>query len=288
MKINIVNLTGYIPEPPLITFNKKGEFKSIAFSLKTMRYTSADEERRLLGRLQIDTIPIYTTSKYFYNKYIQNNGEPLIEQFSMVSLSGTLVTENTEKRIRCPNCGKIHVKPLSVIVFIEPESLLVFGQVKNEAQGHRYIQSIAFQSNQVLISGRVCTRKDSVYDADKHIPVFEFQIAARRLRHAKGKGNVPVDFEHLEDETDFPHVKSYGEKSYEYEKALQINSEVIITGAIETREVNPLYTCDYCQTPFKAKNPEPATEIVPYAIDYGRNCIIPNKDEDSADKEITL
>lgn len=286
MKINIVNLTGYIPEPPIITFNKKGEFKSVAFSIRTMRYTSADEERRLLGRLQIDTIPIYTTSKYIYNKYIQSNGDPLIGQFSTVSLSGTLVTENTEKRIRCPKCGEIHVKPLAVIVFVEPESLIAIGKVRDEAEGRRYIQSIAFQSNQVLISGRVCTRKDNVYDADNHIPVFEFQIATTRLRHAKGKGNVPVSFEHLEDETDFPHVKSYGEKSYEYEKALQINSEVIITGAIETREVNPLYTCEHCGAAFKAIKPEPATEIVPYAIDYGRNCIFPTKEDESAKESL--
>lgn len=285
MKINSVRLMGYLPEPPIINYDKNGEFKSIAFNIRTMRYTSADEELRLLGRLQRDTIPVYTTSRFFYNKYIQKDGDLLLLQYSVVSISGTMVTEDREKRIRCPKCGEIHVKPLAVIVFIEPESLIVLGNVKDEAEGNRYIQDAAVQSNEILISGRVCTRKEGVYDADKHIPVFEFQIASRRLRHTKGKGDIITDIGHSDVETDFPHIRAYGPKAYEYDKALQINSEVIITGAIESREVNPIYVCDHCHTEFKAKKPEPATEIVPYAIDYGRNCNVPEKEDSSAFEE---
>lgn len=285
MKINSVRLIGYLPEQPTIVYNKKNEFKSVAFSLRTMRYTSADEELRLLGRLQRDTIPIYTTSRFFYNKYIQKDGNSTIKKYSIVSVSGTMVTEDREKRIRCPKCGEIHVKPLAVIVFIEPESLVVLGEVADEAEGNKYLQDVVVQSNEILISGRVCTRREGVYDADKHIPVFEFQIASRRLRHTKGKGDIITDIEHSDDETDFPHVRAYGPKAYEYDKALQINSEVIITGAVESREVNPIYVCDRCHTEFKAKKPEPATEIVPYAIDYGRNCNIPGMEEPSAFEE---
>lgn len=265
MKINVVNLLGYVPGSSLVTISNDSQFRNVVFMLRTARFTSADEQLRLKGFLQLDSVPIFTSDSKVYEKFLKEIG-----QGDIVSLLGTLVTKNIVKRIRCPHCGLIHEKPFATNVYVEPECATIVGHVESESKGEEYIKKNAIQSNQIMISGVICKRKPEVYKAGK-TPVFDFQIASNRLRHAKGFDP--------DSQTDYPWVRAYGEKTEEYAMALDVGSEIVITGAIEARKIQPMITCEHCQKPFTRSVAEPAVEIVPYSIDYGKNCTIPRKEE---------
>ena len=106
----------------------------------------------------------------------------------------------------------------------------------------------------------------------------QFQIATNRKRRIEADGP--------DKRTDYPWVKTFGGLALECSEVLHVDSSIYINGAIETREITQKFVCEECGQNFEKKGY--TTEIVPYSIEYLKNCNIPEKtEEDELDEEET-
>lgn len=80
-------------------------------------------------------------------------------------------------------------------------------------------------------------------------------------------------------------IKAYGLKAAEYAAALHIHSNVSINGAIQTRSYVKEYECPYCGQ--ISKIAYLAVEVIPYSIEYGANCTLPDPQERGEESDET-
>lgn len=99
--------------------------------------------------------------------------------------------------------------------------------------------------------------------------MIQFQIASNRKRRIVEDG--------VDKKTDYVWIKAYGLKAAEYAAALHIHSNVSINGAIQTRSYVKEYECPYCGQ--ISKIAYLAVEVIPYSIEYGANCTLPDPQE---------
>ena len=76
-----------------------------------------------------------------------------------------------------------------------------------------------------------------------------------------------------------------GIKAAEYAAALHIHSNVSINGAIQTRSYVKEYECPYCGQ--ISKIAYLAVEVIPYSIEYGANCTLPDPQERGEESDET-
>lgn len=68
-------------------------------------------------------------------------------------------------------------------------------------------------------------------------------------------------------------------------EALHIHSNVSINGAIQTRSYVKEYECPYCGQ--ISKIAYLAVEVIPYSIEYGANCTLPDPQERGEESDET-
>ncbi len=107
--------------------------------------------------------------------------------------------------------------------------------------------------------------------------MIQFQIASNRKRRIVEDG--------VDKKTDYVWIKAYGLKAAEYAAALHIHSNVSINGAIQTRSYVKEYECPYCGQ--ISKIAYLAVEVIPYSIEYGANCTLPDPQERGEESDET-
>ena len=270
---NTVFMVGRIMEKPLIKINAKQEFVVARIKLLTVRRTKANEELKLLGTPRIDNQYIITRNP----KIIEHRIVPLKEG-DMVLVKGTLSTRETKKKYTCPHCGTLNVYEGSIMIYVDPIFIeKIQEDTMTEQEATDKLLSKAEVSNYAFISGTVCRTPEYYKSPDGKKEECDFQLAIKRKRRIIEDGPEKMD--------DYPFVKTYGKKTLEYSQVLHTGSEIFINGAIQAREIVMLKECGECNMEFEA--PGATMEIVPYSVEYLKNCDIPQREDDEESENIS-
>ena len=270
---NTVFMMGRVMEKPMIKINDKQEFIVSRIKLLTVRRTKANNELKLMGTPRLD------------NQYIISRNPAIIEhrivplkEGDMVLVKGTLSTRETKKKYHCPHCGTLNVYEGSIMVYIDPIFIeKIQENVMTEEEATDKLLSKAEVSNYAFFSGTVCKEPEYYKSPDGRKEECSFQMAIKRKRRIIEDGPEKM--------TDYPHIKTYGKKAYEYYQALHTGSEILINGAIQSREIVMIKECGECGQEFEA--PGAAMEVVPYSVEYLSNCDIPSHQDEEETEEMT-
>lgn len=245
---------GELVSAPVVIFNEETSTYRVTFILKTVRKN---------GREDFPKINIYGLSEDEAKNYVS-----ALKPGVFVEVRGMISTKMTKKPVRCEACG--HVSQISTLL----SEVITYGRpfILNKKIDPR---EIAEFSNKGNLLGTVCTdvRRNESVDGPF---VAQFQIAvSRRYRVAEQvKG----------ERTDYPWIKSYGETAKECKKRLQKGSQVYITGAFQTREVDRHVRCENCNGSLVYT--ERVGEVTPNGVEFLNNCLfVPKEGEQAASDE---
>lgn len=253
-KENTAFLYGVVTSTPVIKVNKENEFLNARITLTTIRRTF-ERDLILTGKTKYSKVIVFTKNKEMVERIYENN----IHTGDMLLIKGTLCTMPSKKRFICPNCGNEIIIPGTTSVFVEPVYFKKC-ELDNSADEAQLLLDEAYEiSNMLFIYGYLCRSPEYYYDNNKR--ECSFQIASNRKRR----------IENLNETTDYPWVRCLGDIADEANKVLQIGSEIYIHGNIQRRDTVRQVPCHRCgYVPVK----DSAVEIVPYSIEYGKNCKI--------------
>ena len=271
---NTVILYGRVIQKPAIYVDSNtNQITSGQITLTTLRRSYATSELILKGAIRLDVPCVFSR-----NEKIIRNQMADIEQGDMVMVKGSLRTQESSRRYICPYCGNEHVKEGAVIVYIDPIHIKRLETGCDEKAGFELLRNNDEISNQIFIFGTLCREPSYYTNEESRKKECQFQIATNRKRRIEADGP--------DKRTDYPWVKTFGGLALECSEVLHVDSSIYINGAIETREITQKFVCEECGQNFEKKGY--TTEIVPYSIEYLKNCNIPEKaEEDELDEEET-
>ena len=267
-KENTVYLLGYVAQNPVVRISTEREFLSGRIILTTIRRSGMSEEMFLKGNVRWDSPCVFSKNAKMIEHKIMN-----IEAGDIVYVKGTITTMETSKKFRCPNpeCNHVTVKENGVVVYVDPVFIKKVAHFDKAEDACEFLKQNDEISNQVYMMGTLCREPVFYIDESTKKKECQFQIASNRNRHI------------LEDDpekrTDYPWVKTFGQKAEEYAQALQMGSSIYLNGAIQTREITTTIDCEACGISYE--KPGISMEIVPYHVEYMQNCIIPSSQKDN-------
>lgn len=318
MRINRVVLFGSVQHIQIMVDADTGEPKSAKMVLAVDRRTYATSDISLRGNARSDMPLVYSR-----NKAVIRHGFAGIKKNDIVLVWGCVCSKDTPRKFICKNCGTEQYKELSVITYVEPSFVLKFtgndpGKLislikeSSKVEVDRFIEDLRTQpiqdginafasmirytpeeaqkkvdscyeiSNRVEIGGMVCreiTDSDYYHDPEQGDNTrgdrFQFEVAIMRPRR------IPEDAP--DDTTDFLWVRAYGSQAAELKEAIRKGSVLMINGAIQTRRSDTMHKCTCQNCGELIVKPGMATEIVPYQVEYLKNCKIPYEPEEIED-----
>lgn len=250
---NVVHLLGHVIKEPLIKKNDEGENEyGIAF-LNVIRAKRKVGDGKSFSNCDR---PVVMSANPDILAAMETWGEN-----DIVLVKGVIETRSVKKTAPCEHCGTENKKD-GELVYVEPIHTLKIASTESSEAALRFLVDNAEMSNQVLIQGRLCVNPKKLSPKEGLI-VTQYQLAVRRTY----KGVDGVDAK--EDDDIFPWVKSYGENAVYDRNHLHVNSEVMIDGFLQARNVKRHDTCDECGKEYTWK--DQAMEVVPYITKYVLN-----------------
>ena len=251
-KENTAFLYGVATSTPVIKVNKENEFINARITLTTIRRTF-EKDLILSGKTKYSKVIIYTKNKSMVEHIYESNIHP----GDMIFIKGSLCTMPSKKRFICPHCGNEIIVPGTTSVFVEPIYIKKCETNNTEKEAQALLDEAYEISNMLFIYGYLCRSPEYYFNNNKR--ECSFQIASNRKRR----------IEEMNETTDYPWVRCLGNIADEANKILQVGSEIYIHGNIQRRETVRQVPCVRCgYVPVK----DSAVEIVPYSIEYGKNC----------------
>lgn len=185
------------------------------------------------------------------------------EENDIVLLKGVITSKAISKTSYCPHCADEDGKPWanevkSNLVYVTPifvEKLKSFGDDKRAAVEdivkHREI------SNQLYVLGRVL-KDPKLFTTKKNVQITQYPIALNR------KFTIRTDDPSIR--TDWPIVKSYGERARDDKLYLQHESDVLIDGFVQARTVTRKMVCPHCGQLYEWH--DNSMEVAAYDVEY--------------------
>lgn len=176
--------------------------------------------------------------------------ENRIKSKMLVAVEGKVTTEQREEKYDCPN-PSCHEKITDRYIF-----------TKVTADSIKFIRELEPNSdvyiNQVFLLGVVCREKDFRYITGTKSPLgnTKYQLAVNRREP---------------NATDYPWVASYARQAEEDARRLQVGSQVMVDGILNTRINTKECSCIVCDSKIEVK--EPLTEVVSNTVEYLNNCL---------------
>lgn len=176
--------------------------------------------------------------------------ESRIKPRTLVVVEGKVTTEQREEKYDCPN-PSCHEKITDRYIF-----------TKVTADSIKFVKELEHNSdvyiNQVFLLGVVCREKDFRYITGTKSPLgnTKYQLAVNRREP---------------NATDYPWVASFARQAEEDARRLQVGSQVLIDGILNTRKNAKECSCTVCES--KIEVSEPLTEVVSNTVEYLNNCI---------------
>lgn len=176
--------------------------------------------------------------------------ESSIKPKTLVLVEGKVTTEQREEKYDCPN-PSCHEKIIDRYIF-----------TKVTAYSIKFIKELDPNSdvfvNQVFLLGVVCREKEFRYIDGKKSPLghTRYQIAVNRREP---------------NATDYPWIASYARQAEEDARRLQVGSQILVDGILNTRKNQKECTCTLCGS--KIEVIEHLSEVVSNTVEYLNNCI---------------
>lgn len=239
---------GRLEDAPVVLFNEESKTYRVTFILKTIRRS---------GRVDFPKVNIYSldekTAKLYVSKLIPG---------VYVEVRGMIFTKLIRKPVHCEKCGEISMVNTLQCEIISYGNPFVLKQEVDPVD-------IAEFANVGTLIGSVCTdiiRKDNATGST----VAQFQLAVnRRYRVSElEKGS----------RTDFPWVKVIGSIADECLKRLRKSSQIFISGAYQTRDVDRHVRCNQCGSEIIYS--ERVGEILPSGVEFLNECLFDNESKD--------
>lgn len=176
--------------------------------------------------------------------------EGRIKPRTLVVVEGKVTTQQREEKYDCPN-PSCHEKITDRYIFTKVTADSIKFVKELERNSNVYI-------NQVFLLGVVCREKDFRYITGTKSPLghTKYQLAVNRREP---------------NATDYPWVASFVRQAEEDARRLQIGSQVLIDGILNTRKNAKECSCTVCKS--KIEVSEPLTEVVSNTVEYLNNCI---------------
>lgn len=170
----------------------------------------------------------------------------------LVAVEGKITTRQMEDKHDCPQCSE---KILDKYVFTTITAFSV-----------KLLEAISedVYLNQVVILGVVCREKDFRYIEGTKSPLgnTKYQVAVNRKEPRQ---------------TDYPWIASFARQAEEDARRLQVGSQVLIDGILNTRKNDKECTCAACGTTVQVT--EHLTEVVTASVEYLNNCVFDEGEE---------
>ena len=251
---NVVHLFGHVIKDPLIRKNEEAEPEYGLVYLNVIRAKRKVGDGKSFSKCDH---PVIMSS----NRDLLRKMEEWKEN-DLVFVKGVIETKTVKKTSICPNCNTKN-RIDGELVYIEPIHLLKYAHAESSEEALRYLVDNAEFSNQVYLQGSLCVDPKKISPKEGLI-VTQYQIAVQRAY----KGIDGVDAK--ESGMIFPWVKSYGDNALYDRDHLHVNSEVMIDGFLQARNVERKAECAECGTKYNWQ--DKAMEVVPYITKYGWNC----------------
>lgn len=260
---NEVFLYGKILKDPLIYYDEKEDiYQRGMFSLMTIQ-----------GQRDIGT---YIDHLQYQTPTIMSRDHEIVKEIAkwkqgdMVEIKGTITTQEIMKKSKCSSCGQSNLIPKANVVYITPIYIGLRERNQNEKEALELLKKRCEISNQAIVIGNLC-RDPSFYRDQRGRCVTQYQLAINRKYYIADDPMV---------KTDYPWVRSRGEIAIRDSKTLITGSSVMIDGFLQTRVVERKTQCEHCGAEYTWKDTI-AMEIVPYSVEYLKNC----KDLEEIEKE---
>ena len=184
---------------------------------------------------------------------------------SIVFIKGVLSTKPMNKTSFCPHCTDDDGKPMANIstgnlVYITP---IYTNKVKDYTDKKEAIEDIVNNreiSNQIYVAGTLL-KDPKLITTKSGIQYCQYRIALNR------KYTIRTDDPSIK--TDWPIVKSYGEQARDDKLYLKYQSDIIVDGLLQARNITRKCKCKKCGELYEWK--DHTMELVPYAVEYVSN-----------------
>ena len=236
---------GELAEAPIVFQNDKTKKYRVSISIKTLRRN---------GRTDYPRISAYGLNEDQAREFVRD-----LKIGAFVICRGMITTRVVDKPIKCSKCGevsKISTLFTEVITYGKPYVL------KEKIDP----KEIAEFANLGTVLGSVCTdvkRRDAVDGPES----AQFQIALGRRYRVEELADDPL--------TDYPWVKCFGPIASACIQRVQQGSQIYITGAFQTRDIQRSVRCNSCGEHLKTL--ERVGEIVPNGVEFLNNCLFDDK-----------
>lgn len=248
---NSFTFFGELETPPVVLFNEETKTYRVTFTLKTVRRN---------GRKDHPKINVYSLDEETARAYVS-----ALKPGVFVQLRGMVATKMQQKPVCCERCGEVsRIDSLQseIISYGKP---FVLDMKINPAD-------ITELANAGCLIGSLCTDVQRM-DTQPNSTAIQFQLAVNRRYRVNELQKAT--------RTDFPWIKVFGVTADECLKRLQVSSQVYISGAFQTRDVNRHTRCSHCGK--QITYPERVGEVVPTGIEFLNNCLF---EESEHDKDI--
>ena len=256
---NLVSLLG-----PIMTITRKigadGTPIRTVFSMVTCTRRQSNIDKGYDSTYNFIVVPVVTKNSKIMEK-LQD-----LEKNDVVFIKGVLCTRRMTHRCVCPNCQNIEDRTVNRAYIVPIDLICLKKGIEYNAAREFMLEHSEF-SNEINIVGYLCADPKRKQNDNVQTPL-EYQIAVNRLFRIAEDGE--------EIRTDFPKIVSYGEASFMDEEVLHKGSQVMIDGFMRTSSFTIYYRCQNCDTKYPEKNQ--LMEIIPYNIEYLRNCDIPEEE----------
>lgn len=175
-----------------------------------------------------------------------------IEVGNLISIVGKVKTTQKELKYPCPNCSE-HITNKYIFTTITADKAFLLSSSTNEP----FI-------NKVVLLGTVCKEKEFKYIKGTRSPVgnTKYQMGVNRREP---------------DKSDYPWITTFAKQAEEDAKRLNVGSQILVDGTINTRINQKDCTCAYCGESITIQ--EPHTEILGITVEYLNNCLFEKNEQ---------
>lgn len=179
----------------------------------------------------------------------------------IVSLRGTLITNDYNKSCTCAECGHTQLyKGYSAYVY--PIYVRLVAQGYTPEQGLAELRRNAEISNRITVIGKACSKPAFHRHEKSGTPISSYIIDIER------KYRVKEDLD--SNRHDFPAIKSYGGIAENDYLAIEEGGLVFVDGQLQVRNYTRTFICENCGA--EIQKLDNVTEIVPYSTEYLTGC----------------
>ena len=262
MQENYASLYTYITSPPEIRIEISPDGIRVPKAALLTGLTCRIPHKGPDGEVEAykwDRVLVCSFNSSFIGKYLISHNDsrsPDVSMGDMIIIEGKVRVKDKEKTMACPNCGFGYTF-LNATVYIEPSYLYVCERNVPENEAVKRLITSNEASNIVHFAGDVSGNPEFQERDGRESAMLSLCI------HGSDDCNIKSRW-----------VKSFGRRTREYSSMIHDESNIYISGSLQTRIREKTIVCENCKKEFLIQTA--STMLVPYRIEPVKNCTIPD------------